>query len=181
MLRLLIEEPSVVIGYPSSDGTPVTVISGWDTYAIAARSDNKEGAWEFMESVLSEANMRKIRYGFSTRVSLLEEMFSKAMEKEYETDEKGNVLYNEEGEPIERIKTTWGYGDWTAEIYAATEEEINELRQMIANVHLEGGRSQTIINIVTEEAGAYFAGQKSAEEVAEIIQSRVEVYVSENS
>lgn len=181
MLRLLIEEPSVVIGYPSGDGTPVTVISGWDTYAIAARSDNKEGAWEFMESVLSEANMRKIRYGFSTRVNLLEEDFAKAMEKEYETDKSGNVIYDEAGEPVEKIKYTWGYyGNWTAEIYAATEEEINELRQMIANVHLEGGRSQTIINIVTEEAGAYFSGQKTAEEVAEIIQSRVEIYVNEN-
>ena len=182
MVRLLIEEPSTVIGYPSGDGTPITVISGWDTYAIATRSDNKEGAWEFMESVLSEENMSKPYYSFSTRVSLLEEMFSKAMEKEYETDAAGNVLYNEAGEPIEKIKYTWGYyGDWTAEIYAATEEEINELRQMISNVHLEGGRSQTIINIVTEEAGAYFTGQKSAEEVAEIIQSRVEIYVNENS
>lgn len=181
MVRLLIEEPSTVIGYPSADGTPITVISGGDTYAIATRSDNKEGAWEFMESVLAEENMRKSYYSFSTRVTLLEEWFDKAMEKEYEKDEAGNVLYDEAGEPIEKIKYTWGYGDWTAEIYAATEEEINELRQMIANVHLEGGRSQTIINIVTEEAGAYFAGQKTAEEVAEIIQSRVKIYVSENS
>ncbi len=180
MVRLLIEEPSTVIGYPSADGTPITVISGGDTYAIATRSDNKEGAWEFMESVLAEENMRKSYYSFSTRVTLLEEMFAKAMEKEYEKDEAGNVLYDEAGEPIEKIKYTWGYGDWTAEIYAATEEEINELWQMIANVHLEGGRSQTIINIVTEEAGAYFSGQKTAEEVAEIIQSRVEIYVNEN-
>ncbi len=180
MVRLLIEEPSTAIGYPSGDGTPITAISGWDTYAIAARSDDKDGAWEFMESVLAEENMQKVYFSFPTRVNLLEEMFDKAMEKEYETDEKGNVLYNEEGEPIERIKTTWGYGDWTAEIYAATEEEIEELWQMMSNVHLEGGRSQTIINIVTEEAGAYFSGQKSAEEVAEIIQSRVEIYVNEN-
>jgi len=180
MIRLLIEEPSTAIGYPSSDGEPVTVISGRDTYAIAARSNNKEGAWAFMESVLAEENIRKTAYCFPTRVSVLEESFAEAMEKEYEKDEAGNVLYDEAGEPIEKIKYTWGYGDWTAEIYAATEEEIEELRQMMSNVHLEGGRSQTIINIVTEEAGAYFAGQKTAEEVAEIIQSRVEIYVNEN-
>ncbi len=185
MVRLLIEEPSTVIGYPSGDGTPVTVISSWDTYAIAARSDKKDGAWEFLESVLSEENMQNMRkkyYCFTTRVSLLEEMFAEAMEKEYETDEDGNVLYNEAGEPIEKIKYTCGYyGDWTAEIYAATEEEINELWQMMSHVRVEGSRSQDIINIVTEEAGAYFTGQKSAEEVAKIIQSRVEIYVSENS
>jgi hypothetical protein len=34
--------------------------------------------------------------------------------------------------------------------------------------------------IVLEEAEAFFAGQKSAQEVAEIIQNRVQVYVNEN-
>ncbi len=181
MIRLLIEEPFTAIGYPSGDGTPVTTISGMDCFAIAARSDNKEGAWAFMESVLSEEIMRKSLYGFPTRVSLLEELYEEAMEKEYETDAAGNVLYNEAGEPIEKIKYTWGYGEWTAEIYAATEEEIEGLRQLMTNMHLEGSRSQMVITIVQEEAGAYFAGQKSAEEVAQIIQGRVEIYVNENN
>lgn len=38
-----------------------------------------------------------------------------------------------------------------------------------------------IENIITEEAGAYYENQKSAEEVADIIQSRVSLYLSENS
>ena len=37
-----------------------------------------------------------------------------------------------------------------------------------------------ITSIITEETGAYFAGQKSAEEVAEIIQNRVQNYLDEN-
>ena len=37
----------------------------------------------------------------------------------------------------------------------------------------------TIVNIIEEEAGAYYAGQKTAEEVADIIQSRVSIYLSE--
>lgn len=41
--------------------------------------------------------------------------------------------------------------------------------------------SDEIYSIITEEAAPYFAGQKSAEETAKIIQSRVEIYVSENS
>jgi hypothetical protein len=31
-----------------------------------------------------------------------------------------------------------------------------------------------------EEAGAYFAGQKSTDEVSDIIQSRIQVYLNEN-
>jgi hypothetical protein len=34
--------------------------------------------------------------------------------------------------------------------------------------------------IIREETGALFAGQKTAREVAEIIQNRVQVYVNEN-
>ena len=37
----------------------------------------------------------------------------------------------------------------------------------------------SVENIINEEAAAYFAGQKGAEETADIIQSRVKVYISE--
>ncbi|MBO4457501.1 MAG: extracellular solute-binding protein [Butyrivibrio sp.] len=38
-----------------------------------------------------------------------------------------------------------------------------------------------ISEIIDEESGAFFSGQKSAEEVADIIQSRVTTYINENS
>ena len=37
-----------------------------------------------------------------------------------------------------------------------------------------------IVDIILEEAAPYFANQKSAEQVADIIQSRVQIYVNEN-
>jgi len=41
--------------------------------------------------------------------------------------------------------------------------------------------SEEIYSIISEEAAPYFAGQKSAGEVAKMIQSRIQIYVSENS
>ena len=41
--------------------------------------------------------------------------------------------------------------------------------------------NETIYNIVMEEAAGYLEGQKTAEEVAKVIQSRAKIYVSENS
>ena len=38
---------------------------------------------------------------------------------------------------------------------------------------------QSIINIVLEESAAYFAGQKSAEDVAKLIQSKANIFVNE--
>ena len=36
------------------------------------------------------------------------------------------------------------------------------------------------MNIITEETAPYFAGQKSVDEVADIIQSRVRIYINES-
>ena len=40
--------------------------------------------------------------------------------------------------------------------------------------------NESITNIVLEEASGYFDGQKSAEAVAKVIQSKVQIYVNEN-
>jgi len=40
---------------------------------------------------------------------------------------------------------------------------------------------EEIYGIISEETGAFFHGQKSAKEVADIIQNRVSIYLSENS
>jgi len=37
-----------------------------------------------------------------------------------------------------------------------------------------------MMEIITEETSAYFEGQKTAEETADIIQNRIQVYVNEN-
>ena len=37
----------------------------------------------------------------------------------------------------------------------------------------------SIMDIVTEQAAAYFSGQKSAEEVAKLIQSKANIYINE--
>ena len=38
---------------------------------------------------------------------------------------------------------------------------------------------ESIISIVTEQAAAYFSGQKSAQEVAKLIQSKASIYINE--
>ena len=40
---------------------------------------------------------------------------------------------------------------------------------------------QLLKRLQKEEAAAYFNGQKQAKDVADVIQSRVQIYVSENS
>ena len=63
----------------------------------------------------------------------------------------------------------------------ATQEEIDGIRHLIESARPLSWESEEIYAIIGEESASYFAGQKSADETAKIIQSRVQIYVSENS
>ena len=77
---------------------------------------------------------------------------------------------------------SWGWGDFMVEIQPATQEQVDEVKDLIANITaVDGAVSNDIMNIINEEAAGYFSGQKTAEQVAETIQSRVWVYLSETN
>ncbi len=182
MYRLMMEEDATCIGYPTVDGSAGTYLSSYEMYGIASSSDCIDGAWAFIESVLAkdeESDMH--RWQFPSRKDELEELFEEAMTPEYQYDENGEIMYDEEGNALQYPKTTWGYDDWEAEIYAATQEEVDEIKAMIDMAKPQGSSDQTIFTMINEEAQSYFSGQKNAADVAKIIQSRVELYVSENS
>ena len=181
MYYLMFEEDGVTtIGYPTADGKPGVFLSGNEIYGISAQSENKDAAWKFLESILS-GQSTSYGWGFPSRKEQLEEMFTEACTPEYQKDEKGEILMDEEGKPMQYPKTSWGYDNWDVDIYAATQEEIDGIRHLIEIARPLSRESEEIYVIIGEETAPYFAGQKSAEEVAKIIQSRVQIYVSENS
>ena len=181
MYHLMFEEDGVTaIGYPTADGKPGVFLSGSEIYGISAQSENKDGAWRFLESMLS-AQPSSHAWGFPSRKEQLEEMFKEACEPQYQYDENGEILTDKDGNYMQYPKTSWGYDNWDVDIYAATQEEIDGVRHLIEIARPLSRESEEIYAIIGEEAAPYFAGQKSAEEVAKIIQSRVQIYVSENS
>ena len=66
------------------------------------------------------------------------------------------------------------------EKYMFNEKDIEAVKNILKELHFQVNAESDVLKIITEEAAAYFAGQKSAEEVSEIIQSRVQVYLKEN-
>ena len=60
------------------------------------------------------------------------------------------------------------------------EKDLTRLKAILKDLSFPVNGGSDILNIITEETGAYFAGQKSVDEVADIIQSRVQVYLKEN-
>ena len=174
MNSLMFNEPTTLIGYPTTPGKSGHSLNGNEMYGIVSKSENKEAAWKFIEMLLTPKEVTRYRMnGFPSNQKLLDSVFASSMEKEYYTDELGNE--------VEAPKTTWGYDNFTAEIYAATQEEIDTIQNIINEASVSKGYASEIMSIIIDEVAPYFKGQKTAEDVANIIQSRVSIYVSENS
>ena len=72
-------------------------------------------------------------------------------------------------------------GDQEVVVQPMTQEEVDYVKDFVGSLNMVYSANENVYNIITEEASAYFSGQKSAKEVADIIQSRVSIYVNENS
>ena len=61
-----------------------------------------------------------------------------------------------------------------------TQEEIDCMNDLVDQVSGFGGNTDLELRtIIFDEVDAYFSGQKSAEATADVIQNRVEIYLSE--
>ena len=65
--------------------------------------------------------------------------------------------------------------------YALSQEQADKLLAVIEGSSKTVDRNPGIYSMVSQEAQAFFAGQKSAGEVAKLIQSKVSLYLSEQT
>lgn len=63
---------------------------------------------------------------------------------------------------------------------ALSQEEADQIYSLIASATDTTRYDTVIYNIIMEEVQGFFAGSKTAGETAEIIQSRVQLYLDEN-
>ncbi|MCD7836754.1 MAG: extracellular solute-binding protein [Lachnospiraceae bacterium] len=174
------DAPVTYIGYPTADGSVGCMLGTSGGYAIAAKSDNKEGAWEFIEFCLNRDD-EIFSWGFPSNKADMQEMIDDALNVSYLTDENGELVLDSEGNPIaEGGVSSIGYDDWEYTYHNSTQEEVDLLLDIISEATASSNADDKILSIITEEAAAYFEGQKSVDDVAGVIQSRVQIYINEN-
>lgn len=180
MMNGMFGEKIAFVGYPNSERKGNLIQATGGCIGLSAKSKNKDGAWEFMQRLLSDEYQDSLvsehgSWGFPVKKS--------ALEKQFEIDMTPDFYEDEEGNKIESPKTTWGWDDFEMEIMAATQEEIDAVKEIIASADkLSGnvGVNEQLTSIITEESEPFFKGQKSAADVAGIIQNRIQIYVNEN-
>ena len=166
------------IGYPTNEGVG-NVLNLTNNYGMSSSCKNKEAAWQFLRGLLTMDSQRF--YGLPTNKNLFEQKMKAAMTPEYEEDENGNIRLDENGEKIMIPRSTWR-DELGNEVvyYALTEEDAAKLREAIVAADRLYTQDTGLVEIVQEMTKAYFAGQKSAEEVARLVQSKVSIYVNEH-
>lgn len=170
----------VVKGWPCNQGTGVTV-GFWNSVAISSYSQCPKGAWDFIEYYMTldwiedyialHPDTLGISYQSIHGLPVNRQTFEKMMEwsmTELIDDETG-----------ERIPHYFGE-DGVPNFYASSAEDVEQVRRIIA---LVDGRSlsweSSIYQIIGEEVSGYNTGALTAEQTAEKIQNRLQLYLDE--
>lgn len=161
MINAYFKEGAVFIGFPNAEGKNRQVLTTDTGYSILSTSANKDGAWEFLQFYLTRERS-EWDYSFPSNVHELQAMFDK--ELEHAGEKNGAMMMDDTG--------------WEYEYHYSTQEEIDQIMEIINNAVAVDVDTE-IINIINEEAGGFFSGQKGLDEVIGLIQSRVQLYVSE--
>ena len=167
------------IGYPSSDGQG-SMLSMNSGYAITKNCKAPEGAWQFLRTFFTEEYQEKLEWNFPSNKNAFNARLKEAMTPVYMTDGNGEYILDENGNKIEQSQGGFGWGSGEmVEIYAMTQEQADKLIELIESTEKVANYDSAIYEIVTEQAAAFFAGQKSAEEVAKLVQSKANIFVNE--
>ena len=157
-------------GFPLIEGSKSVLYSG-ESYAISAKSGNIDGAWNFLRQYMTKEKQENLEWYLPVMESVLDEKAKEAMARPYWLDENG--------EKQEYDNTMYVNGEEIV-IPPLSQEQLDELMSFVKSVNTAGYYNQDVQKIVTEDAAAFFSGQKTAQEVATIIQSRAQLFVDEN-
>lgn len=165
------------IGYPTADGSNGCILTTSNAYGITARSENKEKAWEFIEFFLSEGARGWGGFGLSGNTG---QRLASAVSKEYFRDSRGQLMLGTDGLPEEKYSGILYYIDMRYEYRDVTESDIAQLETLVDAARTASWADDMIYGIIEQEAQAFFQGQKTVDEAAEVIQNRVQIFLDEN-
>ena len=145
------------IGFPMEDSSG-SYIRAEEAYAISAHSDHIEGAWEFLRYYLTDDYQSGLRLGLPVQKEVFLENSRSALNGSQDLS-----MDNKSAAP----KTM-------------TEKQLEKLVTFLLSVNRRYYVNEEIMDILSEETEAFFAGDKTAEETAMVIQNRVQLYLDTN-
>ena len=147
------------IGLPVEEGVGVWAVM-YDAFGISTFSENKEGAWEFLEEFLQCRLSDPRLTCFTTYVPSLEVYADWFMNQE----DLGK----------------WKDGDVWRDNPIPVQEEIDRCMELIELAQPGFNEFRMINDIIIPEMGDYYAGKTTMDEMIASIEGRVELYLKEH-
>ena len=180
-----VKDKVTFVGYPSESGEPGNSFYIQCPMAISSVTKHPDAAWDFVSTMIRQTNEdAESMYAFPISQEAFDKKMTAVMTEQYQLDENGEqVDWDEDGEPdkmpigsyevVENGESTW------QQVYALTQEDIDQILSVINSATGIVDYDDEILSIVSDEVSAYFAGDKDVQTTANMIQSRVNLYVQE--
>jgi VCBS repeat-containing protein len=171
--KIRLHTDAVPVGNPIPEGEPQHYINPGLRICISASSDKKDAAWDFVKYYL------KIPFGGNgiNGMPTIKTAFEEIKSQELAENAK---LIAEHGESYSNSTVGFGSGE-SYSVPLATEDDYAAFEELISSCVYPAEFEGELLDIITEETGPYFAGQKSIDEVLEIIENRAGLYIAEKS
>lgn len=170
MMQGYLGEEYAIVGFPSAPEKGAVITPNM-CFAVSAKSECKEGVWEFLRYYLTDEYQESVEWGLPINEEMLKAAAEKAMKNPSYIDEAGNEVEYED---------TFYVGGNEVKINPLTAQEAEQMVNYVKSINKTWNYNYEVNDIISEEAAAFFEGQKTVDEVVSIIQSRVQIYVDEN-
>lgn len=172
--RIIYGDDITYIGYPnaSGEGSYFDLIG---KYGIFANSENKDEAWKFVRKFFTEDYQSK---NMSEVMPCRKDCFEEKI-KEFTAEDNYVNRYGEEITSLNNVDSWEAYG-LTIKVRSCDEKEIDDYMAVLNSTKKYYDVNSTVVSIVQEECDAYFSGEKSLDEQLQVMQSRIELYISEH-
>lgn len=150
------------LGDPGWNGAE-SILRSNEVFAINSASQNKQGAWDFLEFLLSKEMQDRIDWSFPVRIDSFEKYLSLTTNSEKEAGQE--------------------FSYYLSTVSPMTQEDIAMLRNLIDSAVFRDSTTTAPENpvreILREEVQMYFAGDSTLDETVEKIQNRMQLYLNE--
>ena len=161
-------EPVTAVGFPCENRIGTSFILD-SSFSIIESSSVKQGSWEFLRTLLLPEYQDKCDC-FPVRTDSLEKFAETAMKHDPNRINQAIVIMGQ-------MALSSGISDIGEPIKA----DIDRVNDIIASADGIMSYNSSVSDIISEEAETFFSKNKTAEEAAQLIQSRVKLYLEEQS
>ena len=163
-----------LVGYPTAvEGSNGGKFVPEYTMSVSANSAVKDQIWEFFQQMLSEDSQEHLNWSLPVRKEAFDKLGQNALKPDTYYDEEGN-------EKTMDYISIWR-GEEEIHLPLPTQADVDSVKSYIENVKETVYYNEQVYNIVNEEAQKYFSGDQTAQAAADMIQSRVSIYLSEQT